>query len=99
MTDRLVYENLEDVFEDIFSTIQLTITDDRDIMESIINNYSLVADTLERKRLPVKIRVLAQVTFDKPEDPEQTLTVWVSSPQIEVLTMSHLQEAYKNCSH
>lgn len=95
MTDRLVYENLEDVFEDIFSTIQLTITDDRDIMESIINNYSLVADTLERKRLPVKIRVLAQVTFDKPEDPEQTLTVWVSSPQIEVLTMSHLQEAYK----
>ena len=78
----------------IFRTINLEITNEIDFIQSIRDNYQTAYDSIIEIGLPVKIRLHAQVTFDRPDDIDTTLTVWVSTIQQEILTAQSIHEAY-----
>ena len=89
------YNSLDTLFEDVFTTINLQTNTDDEVILLIQNNYQLVADTLKTKSFPIKIRIVAEITYVKPEDDSETQTYWVSSPQVEVLIRDRLAESYK----
>ena len=81
------------LFDDVFKTLKLPVSDSNDVMKSIKNAHPFVVNSFLSIKTPVKMQVRAQITFEKPESSE-TLTVWVSSAQTELLQEDDLNKVY-----